>query len=530
MNRTPPQRDVPPQKHAPRRGALLVLVLIVVSMLSLTGYAFTEMMFTENMAVTIHGRQLQATAGAESAVELVKSIVARPPDQIAEFGGLYDNPERLRGVIVNTGDDGDDLLRFTVLTTRLEDNTPIGIRYGVTDESAKLNLWALLEWDKAQPGTARAALLALPNMTEELADHLLDWIDADNSPREFGAEASVYATLDPPYAPRNSVPPRLEELLLVVGVTRQLLLGNDLNLNGQIDPNEVAESATMSSMLTSMTNADGAPWSEFLTLDSAESNVDPNGENKLDLNSVSVEALTARLPLTDAQGFAEFVDAYRTFGPLPAQNAAASRPAPVTSTSNPSTSAAAGTSSTIRSVFDLVDARVGVPARAGRPAGVLESPLRSGDPEPLGEWLAVLEQWTTTDPRPRIAGRVNVNLAPSVVLQAVPGITTTTAEAIAARRGFEQSTAPAHLGWLLIEGLLDLETLRQVAPFLTTSGDVSSFQCLGYFDSRGPVSRFRVTLDATSFPPAVISWSNLQRAPLGFGPQELGVGEGPPRR
>ena len=80
--------------------------------------------------------------------------------------------------------------------------------------------------------------MSLPGMTDEVADAILDWIDPDDTPRQFGAEAETYRTLGVPYSPRNGVPQCLEELLLVRGVTRDLLFGADANLNRQIDPEE----------------------------------------------------------------------------------------------------------------------------------------------------------------------------------------------------------------------------------------------------------------------------------------------------
>ena len=80
--------------------------------------------------------------------------------------------------------------------------------------------------------------MQLPGMTEALADALLDWVDTDESPRGFGAEAEYYETLSPPYAPRNGLPECLDELLLVRDVTRQLLYGGDDNRNDQLEPEE----------------------------------------------------------------------------------------------------------------------------------------------------------------------------------------------------------------------------------------------------------------------------------------------------
>ncbi len=83
-----------------------------------------------------------------------------------------------------------------------EDGQSMGIRFGLEDESAKLNVNALLLADKMVSGGARQVLMALPGMTEQMADGILDWIDPDDEPREFGAEVESYSMRIPPYAPR----------------------------------------------------------------------------------------------------------------------------------------------------------------------------------------------------------------------------------------------------------------------------------------------------------------------------------------
>ena len=75
----------------------------------------------------------------------------------------------------------------------------------------------LPDWERRVPGSARAALLNLPGMTESIADAILDWLDADGAQRQFGAEADYYAGLQLPYAPRNATPGCLEELAVGQG-------------------------------------------------------------------------------------------------------------------------------------------------------------------------------------------------------------------------------------------------------------------------------------------------------------------------
>lgn len=69
------------------------------------------------------------------------------------------------------------------------------------------------------------------NLEDQVArtiiDSLIDWIDAKDGDgeEEFGAESSFYLALDPPYSAKNGPVEFIEELLLVQGVTAELLYG-----------------------------------------------------------------------------------------------------------------------------------------------------------------------------------------------------------------------------------------------------------------------------------------------------------------
>jgi len=70
---------------------------------------------------------------------------------------------------------------------------------------------------------------------EELVDCILDYRDADNVPRPYGAEEDYYLSLSPPYKPANSAFKTLEELLFVKGITPEIFwsLYNFLTVYGK---------------------------------------------------------------------------------------------------------------------------------------------------------------------------------------------------------------------------------------------------------------------------------------------------------
>jgi type II secretory pathway component PulK len=98
----------------------------------------------------------------------------------------------------------------------------------VTDESGKININT----------ASRDLLLCLPNMTEDIADTIIDWRDSDTNPGTYGVEGGYYENLTYPYLPRNKPFRTIRELLLVRDVTDELFYGEDTNLNGKLDYNE----------------------------------------------------------------------------------------------------------------------------------------------------------------------------------------------------------------------------------------------------------------------------------------------------
>jgi general secretion pathway protein K len=60
----------------------------------------------------------------------------------------------------------------------------------------------------------------------EIVDSLADWIDSDDRTSDFGAEENYYRSLEHPYGCKNGPVTFIEELLLVKGITSELLYGD----------------------------------------------------------------------------------------------------------------------------------------------------------------------------------------------------------------------------------------------------------------------------------------------------------------
>ena len=68
-----------------------------------------------------------------------------------------------------------------------------------------------------------------PDEAEDIADSIKDWIDKDDEITRFGAEDSFYLSLESPYPCRNNIIESIDDLLLIKGITGDLLYGSEDN-------------------------------------------------------------------------------------------------------------------------------------------------------------------------------------------------------------------------------------------------------------------------------------------------------------
>ena len=508
------ERAAPP-RFGRRRGMILFIVVIVIAMLSLSGFSFVSLLSTENRAVHIRGDELQLEQVLGSGIAMVKGFVAMSPELRRETGGGFDNVDMFHAVLVVDDPVRGRRARFSVVSPRIEDETIRGIRFGVENESARLNLASVLEWESRQPGAGRNALMQLPGMTESLADAILDWIDPDSTPRQSGAENEYYADQNVPYGPRNAIPTSIEELLLVRGVTRDLLYGSDLNEDYQVDADEVPTGADRAS---GVGTGVALPWAALLTVHSAERNLTPEGQPRINLNDPDLVYLDALLSRVFDRPTAEFVVAYRQFGPdLARPGSASGTPAPINPTALPPRFA-------FSSVLDLIDAQVRVPSVARGLSTPLASPYTS-NLIAMRRYLPQLLEYVTTVASPVIRGRINVNLAPRAVLAGVPGLDDALITKILASRDpqeDQQDASHRYPTWLLTDGIVTLPVMRDLLPYLTAGGDVYRAQVAAFFDAPGPSARAEVVIDATGSVPREVYWKDMRALGLGHSRELIG--------
>jgi DNA uptake protein ComE-like DNA-binding protein len=365
--------------------------------------------------------------------------------------------------------------------------------------------------------SGRAILLRLPGMTVEIADAILDWIDPDGDPREYGAEADYYSSLSPPYTPQNGPLKTIEELLLVRGVTPDLLFGRDINRNGLIDVAEVEIP-----LLIDGDPGDGSMdfgWSAYLTLYSQEKNVNKDGLPRIDLNADDLQQLYDSLAAVMDADWATFIVAYRQYGPYQGE---AEDVQPVSNVELDLTRPGA---TRINQVLDLIGTQVRTQGEGDSEAQTIASPFADGLAA-MTSYLPQLMDLVTVNPAKVIPGRVNVNQAPRRVLLAVPGISQEIADAIISQRDVQNSEfdeTMQHETWLLAQGIVTLDEMKTLLPFVTAGGDVYRAQIVGYFDDGEIGARAEVVFDATRAVPRILSWKDISHLGRGYPREVLGV-------
>jgi hypothetical protein len=491
-------------------------VLIVIVMLALGAYSFTDLMIAHHEAADLTGRQVQTRALVDTGVEVVRLFLMQTKEERLEAGGVFDNPDRFRGVTVVPDDDPNQRGSFSVIAPNLDDTGALnGTRSGLEDESTRLNLNTLLISEKTMPDAGRTFLMALPGMTEDVADAILDWLDADDEPREFGAEIEYYSGLSPAYATKNGPLDTVEELLLVRGVTPQLLFGADINRNGQLDPHEAGDGGSGGS--TDPAGFRG--WSAYLTLHSLEWNVNPDGQPRIYLNQNDLQKLHDELSEVFPEDWVTFIIAYRQSGPYTSSLRSST---PLGGKQLDLTKPA---KTPIAQVLDLVGANVRHSFVGDMTPSFVASPFGSGIAE-MGFYMPMLMDHVTVNPSLTIPGRININQASATVLSGIPGMTPEVAEQIISVRDVApDSGKPArrHETWLLQEALVDQATMKLLMPFVTCGGDVYRAQVVGYYQGGQAASRAEVIFDATSPLPRLLFWRDISHLGRGYAVETLGV-------
>ena len=531
------------KSQSKRGGFFLVLVLIVIVVATLSAYSFTGIMVAYDDAAYMSADLVQARIAADSGAEATRLILAQPPLERDNLGGLYNNTNLFQAIPVGAVDPS-NVCNYAIVAPGLnEDGMLSGIRFGLQDESARLNVNTLIAIEENSEGLlalvtlaegeelasdnlAKLLLLALPNMTDELADSILDWLDEDDEPREFGAEVDYYSTLATPYEPTNGPILSVEELLLVRGMTPTLLFGADSNRNGMLDPDEQQR-------FNATVDTPGAlGLAAYLTIYGQEANKARDGTFRVNVNSDDLETLYEDLlDVLGNETYASFIVAYRIAGSTSSlSGVVANQPDATTGDlgnivgpwtpdllENFDLSGGGGTQLT--QVLDLVDATVTVGDNQ-----VYQSPFSFLT---AIEYLPLIMDVLSTSDNATMPGRINLNECPAELLFGIPFLEEEQVlEIIDARSNESDDENRLFETWPLVEGIVTLDQMRNILPLLTGGGDVYRAHIVGYYEATGIAHRQEVIIDATTVNPKIVSYRDLSHLGRAFDISVLGVRNG----
>ena len=250
-----------------RKALVLVAVMWIIMLLTLIVAVVAQSGMIDTRITHVAADRMRCKwscrAGLEMAVAVLNDDAAE--DETAAAGdSFYD-------VWSNTAADFNSVPLDDACTFTLE----------IIDEAGKINV-----------NTAtKEQLYYLPDMTEDIADSIIDWRDSDDDISQGGAESGYYLNLPFGYEARNADFKTIRELLLVKGVTRGLFYG------------DAAQDENVSEY--------NAGWINYLTCYSYDSNKDAEGEDRVNVNSASESQLTSKLGIS--QGQAAWIVANRSF-------------------------------------------------------------------------------------------------------------------------------------------------------------------------------------------------------------------------
>lgn len=430
-----------PDRARTRAGSVLIAVLW-----ACLGLVAVALLFGHSMLMTYRGADndlsgRQADHAIEGAVRYVQTLVADVVNP-----GEFPDPTTYQSEALPVGE-----ATIWLLGRPADLNaSTIGTRaYGLVDETAKLNLNT----------AAEQMLRGLPGMTDELAASIIDWRDPNEEITASGAESETYLRQDPPYTCKNAPFESVEELALVNGATREILYGEDTNMNGVLDPNED---------------------------DGAKTPPADNGDGKLDVGILEYVTVFSREPATDPDGNPR-IDV--SASPLPPEFW--TKLETVLSEQARQEVRALVVQDSFRSVLQFY----------------IRSALSAQDFDKLSPYLMASSQ---AQPR----SWINVNTASETVLARAIGATKAS-ELVSARLSRTQQTSD--ITWL--KEALGKESAEAMAEFLTVSSYQASADIAAVGRHGRGYRRARLVIDNTTGTPRIIYRRNLSHLGWALGPE-----------
>ncbi|MGH7953827.1 MAG: helix-hairpin-helix domain-containing protein [Limisphaerales bacterium] len=417
-------------------GLLWCVALLAVVVVGVLHTARMDLLTGKNFGDKIQARYL-ALAGIERAKALLyKNAQDRSHSGKNHTGELYDDSQDFREIAFGRG-------TYSVLR-RGRDDEGDGVIYGISDEESRLNV-----------NTASSnELTKIQGLGTDVATAILGWRGQGTA-----AETDYYMAQRPPYKPRGAPFETVRELLMVRGVTPDLLFGQDIHQNGLLD--DLSGGANEPPKYEDNVSESDLGWAGIFTVDSSVKNANAAGDDRVNVQTADESSLTAVNGITSE--IARAIVAYRNRNHF-------------------------------QSIADLLD--VTPPQNNGNSRSARNNSNSSDDSDSSGSHvisenllMEIADDVTTTDNK-TLTGAVNINTAGANVLICLPGIDRDLAQKIISYRqssGFFANTAEL----LKVDGMTR-DIFKQVAPLITARSETFRILAEGRVKSTGVRQRVQV--------------------------------------
>ena len=351
--------------------------------------------------------------------------------------------------------------------------------FGIVDEASKININSAKD----------TVLVNVPNSSQEIADSIIDWRDADETTTGQGGESSFYESLPEPYDAKNAPFETVEELLLVKNtgnggqtISKDILFGSDLNRDGVIDTGETKANGSTGGASMAFSNGGGFNDSRgmynFLTCYSIEPNTDASGKQRININDPNSRSALQKL--------------------------------------------LAQTLSTSR-VSQVLEKVAGGGNRRQFPSIVAWYQATGMTTQEFGPIAGSI----TTSAAKTLTGMVNVNTASKQVLMCLPGVQESDAESIVSSRpansggisgaggtglttssnSSNSSTSVGDMTWLF--QAVSPQIAASISPYITTRSFQYSADIVAVSGDGRSFRRVRIVVDARTSPAAIVYRKDL---------------------
>ncbi|MGN6506388.1 MAG: general secretion pathway protein GspK [Tepidisphaeraceae bacterium] len=462
-----------------QRGTVLIIAMVILFAITALVLTLNRQARTQAQASANDLASQQADAIERGAERYALSLVT---DYRTTLNQLTD--QDFAAVPVGTG-------YFWIVRPNYGDDTQS--TFGLMDESSKINL-----------NTVTAdSLAAVPGMTDDIAGAIVDWRDADDtlSPNG-GAETSTYAAMSTPYNAKNSNFESVGEMLLLNGMTRELMYG---------DPNATSSSADDYYLSHGL--------ADYFTVWSTQSTTAADGTTRVSISDATQNQQLRQL-LTDKISAARANQIMNLAYPtVPPGTRGATDIFQLAARSNM-------TEQEFQSIEDYVtstpDSSTGTSTSTGG-AGSGSGSSNSSGSGSSSSGSSSSTDTTTTATGP--VGLINVNTAPKAVLMTLLGISNTTLaesdiDALIAARPGPDADNPTSMSWVL-SAIADKNKLTGLGNYITGSGGQYSAEIVSVSGNGRGFRHVKIVIDTTVSPPRIVYRHDITDHGWPFDPQLL---------